>query len=521
MSDHDRDVLAARLGTGGAIRVVPNGVDTQRFAFGPAGGRRGLLFVGSFPHLPNRDAFEYLVEEIWPEIRRRRPEATLTVAGARPPDAVLRRDGRDGVAVAGEVDDLAPLYRSHRALVVPLRAGSGTRLKILEALSSGLPVVSTTIGAEGLALSDPPEVILADGAGSIADAAVRLLDADEAAVDDLARRGRGLVEARYDWNAVAERLRGCLDELLADGRPPRALRVRSADPPATDGEPGISVVIPATSGSAPSDALLGALDDQQVDRPFEILAVDHGCPPEVAAGWRERGIRVVAVDGPAANRGAALNAGAAAAAGRILVFVSPDAIPADRQWLAKLTAPFADERAPAAVQGGVTVQLEDGGVPHRLEFTRESARWRARHDGFAFSTDNAAVPRAIWRQLPFAPRDLLVGHAWQRLLEGHGLLILPCLAAAVRRVAPLEVEEYREACIEEGRAWRRLGERYTFADLRADLRALAPDAGPSPVPSDRPEDLELYRARAAGLALGSGVPRRLTRWALDRYTSDR
>ena len=145
------------------IRVIPNAVDTA--FYDPAAStaiRTGVLYVGNFQNLPNIDALEHLVEEIWPLIRKRLPDATLSVLGAHPSERVTRFDGQDGIQVVGAVPDLRPYYHGHRLMVAPIRAGSGTRLKILEASAAGLPVVSTTLGAEGIDAESLPLHLLVD-----------------------------------------------------------------------------------------------------------------------------------------------------------------------------------------------------------------------------------------------------------------------------------------------------------------------------------------------------------------------
>jgi len=477
MSDDDRDLLAARLTTSAHLYVIPNGVDTEIFRPGPAAGRRGVLFLGSFPHLPNLDAFEHLVNEIWPVIRRRQPDAALTVAGARPPDSVVAWNGRNGINIVGEVDDVAPLYRKHRVLIVPLRAGSGTRLKILEAMSSGLAVVSTTIGAEGLALSSPPEVVIADEPEEMATEVVTLLSAADETIEAIGRRGRSRVEANYDWELIADDLHRAHSELMAMDSKASPLTVTAADPFPREGEPAVSVIIPTSADDVLSGSLLEGLARQDFQPAFEIICVDLDSPEETLLEWRSSRIRVISVRGSAPNQGAALNAGAAAARGRTLVFTSAHAIPADNQWLARLTTPFDHEDAPSAVQGGITAQLVDGAPAHNPSFTRESARWREAHGGLEFSAVNAAMTRKVWERFPFPPHTLLADRAWQRVAADHEFLILPCLAAAVRLVRQDTVGALVRASMDEGRAWRDLGIRYSALECWTDVFHTHPSIG--------------------------------------------
>src|SRR6185369_17848392 len=123
----------------------------ERFAFAEDGRERDVvLFVGFFRHEPNVEAVRYFCSDVLPRIRAVRPDVRFRIVGAYPPEVVRRLGEREGVEVTGGVEDIAPYYRRAAVFVAPVLQGSGTRLKILEAMASGCPVVSTTIGAEGL-----------------------------------------------------------------------------------------------------------------------------------------------------------------------------------------------------------------------------------------------------------------------------------------------------------------------------------------------------------------------------------
>jgi glycosyltransferase involved in cell wall biosynthesis len=205
MSEADGDFLASFLPDGWKrIRVAPNGVDCTKLAPPPENpGREGVLYVGNFQNLPNVDALEYLVNDVWPLLRLNRPDATLTVVGAHAEGRVTHFDGQNGVEIVGEVPEIRPYYHSHRVLAAPIRAASGTRLKILEAFAAGIPVVSTTVGAEGIAYEDGKHLVIADSAMKFAEALERLLN-DDRQTDILTREGRKLAEQRYDWKRVSE-----------------------------------------------------------------------------------------------------------------------------------------------------------------------------------------------------------------------------------------------------------------------------------------------------------------------------
>jgi sugar transferase (PEP-CTERM/EpsH1 system associated) len=205
MSDDDA-AAARRAAPPAAVAVVPNGVDIAAYA-PHVDGRddRAVVFTGSLGYPPNADGVRWFLARVWPLVRVRRPDATCTIVG-RDPSAELRaRDGRDGVRVTGLVDDVRRFLVRAGAAVVPLRAGGGTRLKILEAMASATPVVSTRLGAEGLALRDGVEICLADDPLAFATATLRVLR-DPALRRRLGEAARRRAEDTYDWRFSADAL---------------------------------------------------------------------------------------------------------------------------------------------------------------------------------------------------------------------------------------------------------------------------------------------------------------------------
>ncbi|WP_412070324.1 glycosyltransferase family 4 protein [Rubrivirga sp. IMCC43871] len=215
VSEADRDHLLARDASL-HLCVVPNGVDTGlRRPLPPATGH-GLLFVGNLAYSPNAEAVHFFCDEVLPSVQMHVPDATFTIVGAGAPARVQALDDRPGVTVAGLVPDVEPYYGASAACVVPLRAGSGTRLKILEAMALGRPVVSTTVGCEGLAVSHGEHLLVADDPVALAREVVRLLQ-DPFEGQRLARRARARVEEQYDWGASADRLHALYTELVLRG----------------------------------------------------------------------------------------------------------------------------------------------------------------------------------------------------------------------------------------------------------------------------------------------------------------
>ena len=184
------------------LDVVPNGVDTETIACEPPRpGARDVLFVASMDSEANHDAAVWLAGRIWPLIRAGSDGLRLLLVGRGPQPALAAfHDGRS-VLVTGTVDQVLPYYRDAAVVVVPLRSGGGTRLKILEAMAAGVPVVSTRIGAEGLAVTDGEHLLLADDEPALAAAVQRVLG-DVALQQRLSAAARALVETRYGWASI-------------------------------------------------------------------------------------------------------------------------------------------------------------------------------------------------------------------------------------------------------------------------------------------------------------------------------
>jgi glycosyltransferase involved in cell wall biosynthesis len=202
------DAARMRDGFGVArVAVVDNGVDTSYFrAAGAARVPAQILFLGSLDWRPNLDAVRLLLQRIFPEVRKRALAARLCLVGRNPPDW-LRREAAllPNVELHADTPDVRPFLTRSAVMAVPLRIGGGSRLKILEALACGLPVVSTRIGAEGLRLEPGEHLTVVEDADAMAQALVRCLGEPEAA-RRMAERGRRVVCEHYDWGALADKL---------------------------------------------------------------------------------------------------------------------------------------------------------------------------------------------------------------------------------------------------------------------------------------------------------------------------
>jgi polysaccharide biosynthesis protein PslH len=199
------------------VDVIPNGVDTEKFhplPSPPHSAPPSLMFIGSMSYPPCVDAVLYFCSDILPRIRGVIDPIEFRIVGGNPHPDVLALN-ENGVHVTGAVDDVLPHYEGTTVCVVPLRAGGGTRLKILEAMALGRPVVSTAIGCEGLDVIDGEHLLIADTPEQFAAKTVRLLK-DAQLSHDLCRNARKLVETRYGWDRIAQRLLDLYDEMVGN-----------------------------------------------------------------------------------------------------------------------------------------------------------------------------------------------------------------------------------------------------------------------------------------------------------------
>ena len=199
-----KDAVTMREWYGVSCSWVPTGVDTAYFARpASAPGNGGLVFVGSLDWVPNIDGIEWFAEEALPLIRARKRELPVTIVGRMPPARIQALAARDRfVHVTGTVPDVRPHLWNASVAIVPLRIGGGTRLKIYEAMAAGVPVVATSIGAEGLDAVHEETIVLADTPADFARRCVELC-ADSDARRKLAVAARELVAARYSWDHVS------------------------------------------------------------------------------------------------------------------------------------------------------------------------------------------------------------------------------------------------------------------------------------------------------------------------------
>lgn len=200
------------LGVTARMHVVPCGValDDGDRAEGEAG---TVGFIGSLDFLPNQDAVRWLLDELWPRVSAEAPVARLVIAGSSPPEWLRQRAAATrGVELMPNVADATAFVRSTRIIVAPLFAGGGMRIKVLEAMALGKPIVATSLGAGGIDVTNGRDIVIEDDTDSFASAVVRLLREPETALR-LATAARETVRERYDSDALARRLLGFYQSL--------------------------------------------------------------------------------------------------------------------------------------------------------------------------------------------------------------------------------------------------------------------------------------------------------------------
>jgi polysaccharide biosynthesis protein PslH len=211
VTEIDRNLLIRGNGKGDPkkrITVIPIVVDTQKL---PPATRNpnslNILTLGTLHYPPNADGIRWFLQEVFPLVQSQVKDVKLIVIGKNPPDDFIQIAARDpnAVEITGYVTELAPYFDNASVVVVPVRAGGGMRVRILEAFSRAMPVVTTSVGLEGIEAVPGKDVLVEDSPAAFAEAVIRLLQ-DKALRDSLAENGRNLAVTRYDWQVVLGQL---------------------------------------------------------------------------------------------------------------------------------------------------------------------------------------------------------------------------------------------------------------------------------------------------------------------------
>lgn len=218
MSDADKRVMQ-KLDTDLIVDLVPNGVDTEFFREKKSHRKKAdktVLFVGNFKWLQNREAVSVLVKDVWPRIKEKLPYTRLWIVGKFPTPEILSF-ASDSVRVSQDIDDIRVAYGQADVLLAPIYGPGGTRYKILESMATGLPVVTTATGIEGLGAYSGSEVLIGSKPSDLAAETVRVLT-NASLYKDLAQQGRKLVEKKFSWKNIATTLDHIYEEAVYEKR---------------------------------------------------------------------------------------------------------------------------------------------------------------------------------------------------------------------------------------------------------------------------------------------------------------
>ncbi|MBI5670695.1 MAG: glycosyltransferase [Chloroflexi bacterium] len=206
VSQEDKAALI-EAGARDNITVIPIAIDTDEQAFIPRQPKEPhIVHIGTMYWPPNIQGITWFLDEIYPRIRQQVPEVRCTLIGARPPASIVERGQTDpSLTVTGYVEDPLPYLQASSMMAVPLLSGGGMRVKILNALSQGIPMVSTTVGCEGINVRSGEDILIADDPQAFADACTRLLT-DVALNDCITRNGRRTAEQQYDYRQACRPL---------------------------------------------------------------------------------------------------------------------------------------------------------------------------------------------------------------------------------------------------------------------------------------------------------------------------
>ena len=208
MSEDDKNFIAKELGDTSKISVVANGVDTAWFEEkkGKLNDHPTILSVGTFKWLPNQEAVDFLVEKVWPEIKKKIKNAELLIVGNAPTEKVINYGRKDKqINVAGRVEDIRDAFKKSHVLLAPVFSGKGTRYKILEAMACGTPVVASKIAIEGLNIKDGVHVLTSNQAKEMANLTAQVIT-DKKLWQKLSKNGKDFVSNNYDWKLISKKL---------------------------------------------------------------------------------------------------------------------------------------------------------------------------------------------------------------------------------------------------------------------------------------------------------------------------
>lgn len=197
------------------VNVIANGVDMDFFdkTKHQKAEKPTVLFVGQFKWLPNLEAAKFLVESIWPLIKKKVPDAQLLIVGRNPTQEILNLSKYPDVTIRSDVEDIRTVYGESNVLLAPIRNGKGTKYKVLEAMATGVPIVGTPMAAEGIAIENGKHALIGKTASELANYTSALLK-DNKRAEMIAKHANKLVRETYDWNRIAAELNKVYEDIV-------------------------------------------------------------------------------------------------------------------------------------------------------------------------------------------------------------------------------------------------------------------------------------------------------------------
>jgi glycosyltransferase involved in cell wall biosynthesis len=198
------------------VEVIPNGVDIEKFKFKKMDKNKKekrVLFIGDFKWIQNRDSAMYIIKNIWPKVSSKNKDAKLWIVGKNIPDSIKSYEDSSIIFDENAPDETEKIFQDAYVLLSPIRVGGGTNFKILEAMSSGTPVVTTLLGNEGILAKDNEEILISDKPEEFSQKTLQLLS-DEYLYEKISRNGRKFIEKNFDWNNITFKLNKIYKNLL-------------------------------------------------------------------------------------------------------------------------------------------------------------------------------------------------------------------------------------------------------------------------------------------------------------------
>ncbi len=340
VSDDDAGLLR-EIAPGVSVEVIANGIDVRSYRGSVAPtGPPIIFFAGKLDYRPNVDACEWLVRSVVPIVRASFPDAHVVLAG-RDPSPVVRALEAPDIEVTGLLSDAEMRARLSRATVavVPIRMGSGTRFKVLEAMAAGVPVVATPFGAAGSGIVDGVHGLLSESALDLGSSVIRLLR-DASLRGSLAGRARELAEARHDWSAITPRLVAVHRHLIVDAMPSASVIATVRNEART-----IAEVISGVARQQPVPAEMVVIDGGSNDGTLNVV---RACSSRLDAA--NAGLHLSVRSEPGANISRGRNLAVDSAKGDIIAALDAGTVLAT-DWFSRLVAPFRGDAIVGVVSG--------------------------------------------------------------------------------------------------------------------------------------------------------------------------